>query len=69
MKSTQTEISGSIFEKNVKTSDTKATANDKTPDTANKRYDHHLIDQDLELEDKNGRRLNPKAEQQQEDRE
>jgi len=48
MNSNQFENSNSKFEKT-------------TADTNNKRFDHHLIDQDLELEDKNGRRINPNA--------
>jgi hypothetical protein len=38
---------------------------DKTPkkeSAETKRFDHHLIDQDLELEDKEGRRIDPKKE-------
>jgi hypothetical protein len=47
------------FEMDVKTSKAKTPVKDATPITTNKRLDHHLIDQDLELEDKNGRLLNP----------
>ena len=61
MNSHQTNATDEMFAANVKTSDQKASVQDQTTDTANKRYDHHLIDHDLELEDKNGRRLNPKA--------
>lgn len=32
------------------------------PTTETKRFDHHLIDEDLGLEDKYGRRLDPKEE-------
>jgi hypothetical protein len=62
MKSNQTNISDkNKFEMDVKTSKAKTPVKDATPITTNKRLDHHLIDQDLELEDKNGRLLNPDA--------
>lgn len=38
----------------------KKTPKDESAET--KRFDHHLIDQDLELEDKQGRRIDPKKE-------
>jgi hypothetical protein len=43
----------------------KSTIAEKTPkkeSAETKRFDHHLIDQDLELEDKEGRRIDPKKE-------
>ncbi|MBC7464654.1 MAG: hypothetical protein H7256_01560 [Bdellovibrio sp.] len=68
MKSTQTNVSGRKTETNVqrpksKATDSKVSAKNDVSDAPNKRLDHHLIDQDLELEDKNGRRINPKAQE------
>lgn len=62
MTSTEANVS-KPFETNVKTPESKTTVQVQAIDTANTRYDHHLIDHDLELEDKNGRRINPKAQQ------